>query len=925
MLAQRAREGKPRGGGGISARLLSSSKVAGIALTGLAASWMMAPNDLQERAILRALQTPSGRSLLGPDEEETGRGLGFDSAARVKSAVKLRAAQNLQALAANRALAPAVAGDAAMLDTVVRACARMGAERSSAEFEQLPAWKRQHRQELLQAYSSMWLSLAQQLDYDQLIATGVCPALGSLVAGLKGDPHLQAVSEIIGFLLRAPSASASNSGNNRANDPHGEAERFRKLLETMGTGPLIALARGSAQSDPLRMRLSQCLVELSLVKQEVEFLGEHCLEYVVSLPLGVQSSYSQADDDTSRHLWTNAINCLANMAHASPEVSSHILQATDLEPFLRANVDLPDCARCIANLSRAERNKAVLVARGWPSIVSQTWLSSHVPANAKVAGLVVLNNLSRQSSLCASILEQVSLKRLVDVCEQHYSDRLLGTVICRLTVQIIASLTLDAASLLRLFKIFENQGDNLLLRLKGAIDRLQALQPPSLSEDQSVFSEAAPLMQLLARSLGYLANSSESGVASALASDPTWWGLILSLSGSSDVATLREAARIVANLLSHVDNPGLVRSKHSELGPLLAAWTKSSDTVLASHAIRAQATLFSCNVSAAKYVDGIFLLHPTDQTLAEEAWVDIVFIHGVTGHPLGTWKVGEHGEEEAASMPLQGTSSSSPYSSSTAVDGEEVQAQIWPKDWLSEDFPRSRILSIGYEVQLSKWVGNSLPLREQSKLIAQQLRLGAVGDRPIIFVCHSFGGLIVKELLMYAQSDPDFAPIVDNTLGVAFYATPHRGAELSRLSENPFLDRVVRSTSVVYELHPENERLDVIHKFFCDTLSNRISTISFGESKDTCIAGIGSQRICFQVVPDESANPRFPGDLHQFHSLPHNHRTICKPLDREDDRYCLFAAWIGSLWGPIERKQMEKLERVRRQLEDSGDYSEITG
>lgn len=49
--------------------------------------------------------------------------------------------------------------------------------------------------------------------------------------------------------------------------------------------------------------------------------------------------------------------------------------------------------------------------------------------------------------------------------------------------------------------------------------------------------------------------------------------------------------------------------------------------------------------------------------------------------------------------------------------------------------------------------------------------------RPIIFVAHSLGGIIVKQALVWAQTESRYQNIKDLTLGIVFFGTPHRGSD----------------------------------------------------------------------------------------------------------------------------------------------------
>ena len=74
---------------------------------------------------------------------------------------------------------------------------------------------------------------------------------------------------------------------------------------------------------------------------------------------------------------------------------------------------------------------------------------------------------------------------------------------------------------------------------------------------------------------------------------------------------------------------------------------------------------------------------------------------------------------------------------------ENEASSCWPKDWLSNDIPTSRIrlLAVDYESRVSEWQLQSMPrnvirrsMHDRAQEIAEQLKQAGVGKRPIIWV-----------------------------------------------------------------------------------------------------------------------------------------------------------------------------------------------
>jgi hypothetical protein len=81
--------------------------------------------------------------------------------------------------------------------------------------------------------------------------------------------------------------------------------------------------------------------------------------------------------------------------------------------------------------------------------------------------------------------------------------------------------------------------------------------------------------------------------------------------------------------------------------------------------------------------------------------------------------------------------------------GQSLPKLFWPADLLPSDCPNSRILMFGYDSKITKYgTGainkNSLLAHGKDLLfsLCRERRL----ERPVIFVAHSLGGIIVKEV-----------------------------------------------------------------------------------------------------------------------------------------------------------------------------------
>ncbi|PMD58736.1 uncharacterized protein K444DRAFT_415699 [Hyaloscypha bicolor E] len=131
---------------------------------------------------------------------------------------------------------------------------------------------------------------------------------------------------------------------------------------------------------------------------------------------------------------------------------------------------------------------------------------------------------------------------------------------------------------------------------------------------------------------------------------------------------------------------------------------------------------------------------------------DVIAITGIDGHAYGSWR------------------------------GKGQLGRMWLRDFLSKDLPTCRTMIYGYNSKLSsrgidKIMTYGMEFIEALKQIRNTPELQR---RPIIFIAHSFGGIILAHCLVTAkQADeedhPAIATLHKATYGILFFATPHKG------------------------------------------------------------------------------------------------------------------------------------------------------
>ncbi|KAL8400454.1 hypothetical protein RB594_000733 [Gaeumannomyces avenae] len=255
---------------------------------------------------------------------------------------------------------------------------------------------------------------------------------------------------------------------------------------------------------------------------------------------------------------------------------------------------------------------------------------------------------------------------------------------------------------------------------------------------------------------------------------------------------------------------------------------------------------------------------------------DIVFVHGLESPPrrpasekrMETW---------------------------TAEDGT-----IWPRKLLLGKQLHVRVLCYQYNGSI-RGTANKASIRERAWNLLDQLSTDECHrdpgkQRPIIFVGHSLGGVIIKQALVSARDNPRYRHLGRATCGIVFFATPHHlgGSEGGRQFANRLLRAVIArygspslvdtvmgvfrpalpTAEMIQDIEKNSNTLTYLTADFQDARKDfRVSVVNFYELEKTKALG--------EVVVNQADTY-----LDEVNSQPlsGDHLGICKFCDDETGR-----------------------------------------
>ncbi|MES0114294.1 MULTISPECIES: AAA-like domain-containing protein [unclassified Mesorhizobium] len=219
----------------------------------------------------------------------------------------------------------------------------------------------------------------------------------------------------------------------------------------------------------------------------------------------------------------------------------------------------------------------------------------------------------------------------------------------------------------------------------------------------------------------------------------------------------------------------------------------------------------------------------------------VIFVHGLGGDAHDTWQ--RNGQPNT----------------------------FWPA-WLGQDFPDLDVWTFAYDASPTTWFGYAMELPDRAGNMLAALDAERLEGTPLVFVCHSLGGLLIKQLLRASFDRPGqrVGQFLHRTQGVAFLATPNSGSDVASWADK--FRTLLGASAAIQDLKADTAALRDLSSWYRDHAPQEdIATLVFFETRPT--RGV-------KIVDPSSADPGIP--YVQPIAYDGDHLTIAKPASRED-------------------------------------------
>ncbi|KAK8102552.1 hypothetical protein PG984_015698 [Apiospora sp. TS-2023a] len=316
--------------------------------------------------------------------------------------------------------------------------------------------------------------------------------------------------------------------------------------------------------------------------------------------------------------------------------------------------------------------------------------------------------------------------------------------------------------------------------------------------------------------------------------------------------------------------------------------------------------------------------------------MDIVFVHGFTGHPERTWAKAkgdkEHADDEASAsserpqkmrkfnlLPGSGSSNSHGY-----------RSVFWPRDLLPATAPNARVMTYGYDTNIRHWIGpqvsqNTVYDIAWDFLVSLEASRRSAPTRSIMLIAHSLGGIVVKEMLrrssMCRLGQSHLHSVFNSTTGIIFFGTPHGGSDPRGIVQS-VAERLIKAVGftvnqqIVDTLLPSSERLRELRDEFAPLASQQGWAIhSFQEQ-------MGVKLLSGRKVVDDTSSYINAPEIEVTEHIGQNHMEMCRFVGPCDTEYRKVSAAVARL---MSRKEtvVPSLNHTRAPEVDQGALQKI--
>ncbi|KAF2494939.1 hypothetical protein BU16DRAFT_51347 [Lophium mytilinum] len=302
----------------------------------------------------------------------------------------------------------------------------------------------------------------------------------------------------------------------------------------------------------------------------------------------------------------------------------------------------------------------------------------------------------------------------------------------------------------------------------------------------------------------------------------------------------------------------------------------------------------------------------------ENPALDIIFIHGLTGHPQRTWNherresymqhVESYDRGERPSKFRKLDSSESPHQGSEG----ECKATYWLHDLVPLTAPNARVLTYGYDPYKTPPSTGSDVTKSTMYGIAWSFLTGLEAtrrvdpSRPLLFIAHSLGGIVVKEALRRSQESKNYQThllsINKSTIGLIFFGTPHEGVDSPEMVEN-IIHKLTRVEADCIDHRidgtflPSTEQLKKLHDTFCRMARERTWKVYSFQEQD------GEKALSSRKVVEDTASCLNDPTIEITQHIASNHTNMCRFHSLDDVEYDKVAIAINQIFDTTKSRQ----------------------